>query len=273
MRSSVTLSLVPEAKGGPFVFWDRLDEACAQAAALGFDAIEVFPSSAEEPLLNSLPVLLDHHRLKLAAMGTGAGWIKQRLTLTHSNPDSVLQARSFVKGIIEKAGRFGASVIIGSMQGRADTPNDRQNALAQLADSLNELGEFAENLRVPLLIEPLNRYETNLVNTVQDGLNLLATLKTKNVKLLLDLFHMNIEEQSIPSAVHEAGSAIGHVHFVDTNRRAAGFGHMDYVPILKALLEIKYDGYLSAEVLPWPNSLAAAQQTMIKFQELVLGRK
>lgn len=269
MRSSVTVSLVAEARGGPFVFWDDLGGACLQSARLGFDSIEVFPCGPDDPALAFLPALLNQHSLRLAAMGTGAGWVKHQLTLTHPDAEISQRARSFVKGIIDQAGALGASAIIGSMQGRTVTGGDRGSALARLIDALDELGDYAARHGVPLLIEPLNRYETNLINTVQDGLDLLALLKTKNLKLLLDLFHMNIEEVSIPAALRAAGSAIGHVHFVDTNRRAPGFGHMDYVPILKALREVGYEGYLSAEVLPWPNSNEAAEQTILKFKELV----
>ncbi len=73
---------------------------------------------------------------------------------------------------------------------------------------------------------------------------------------------MNIEEVSIGQALIAAGPAVGHVHFVDSNRRAAGMGHIEYEPIIEALRSINYRGYLSAEALPLPTSLAAAQQTI-----------
>ncbi len=268
MRSSVTVSLVPEARGGPFVFWDQLGEACAQAASLGFDAIEVFPSGPDDPALIILPSLLAQHSLRLAAMGTGAGWVKHQLTLTNPDPEVFQRAMSFVKGIIDQAGRLGAPAIIGSMQGRNAPGSDRVPTLLRLKDALTELGDYAAQHQVPLLLEPLNRYETNLINTVDDGLNLVASLGTTNVKLLVDLFHMNIEETSIPLALRAAGATIGHVHFVDTNRRAAGFGHLDYGSVIGILKEVGYKGYLSAEALPWPDSISAATQTIAKFKEL-----
>jgi sugar phosphate isomerase/epimerase len=86
--------------------------------------------------------------------------------------------------------------------------------------------------------------------------------------LLADLFHANIEEVDIAAAISAAGRHIGHVHFVDSNRRPAGCGHIDYAPIVAALREIGYDGYLSAEALPWPDSEGAARQTMKVFREV-----
>ncbi len=111
---------------------------------------------------------------------------------------------------------------------------------------------------VPLIYEPLNRYETDLVNTIEAGVSLVRSLKTKNVRLLADLFHMNIEEADIAAALRAGGKLIGHVHFVDSNRRPAGCGHLDYGPIAGALTEIGYDGFASAEALPYPDPDAAA---------------
>src|SRR5437773_7532399 len=85
MHSAVTISLVPEARGGPFVFWGDLAAGCARAAELGFDAVEIFPTGAGALDVASVHKLLGAHGLKLAAIGTGAGWVKHRLRLT--DPD------------------------------------------------------------------------------------------------------------------------------------------------------------------------------------------
>jgi sugar phosphate isomerase/epimerase len=118
------------------------------------------------------------------------------------------------------------------------------------------------------MFEPLNRYETNLVHTLADGIKLIDSLKSKNVKLLSDLFHMNIEEVDLAAALRSAASYVGHIHFVDSNRRPAGLGHIDYRPIIAALGEIGYTGYLSAEALAYPDSHQAARQTIDTFKRL-----
>ena len=263
IQTAITISLVPEARGGPFVFWDDLAAGCAQAAALGFDAVEIFPRSAQELDARLLESLLAQHHLKLAAVGTGAGWLVRKLWLT--DPDAVAreQAREFIASIMDVAGKFDAPVIIGSMQGRADGAVSREQALGWLREAVEVLGV----LGVPLLLEPLNRYETNLINTVADGVALLRQLTTKNVRLLGDLFHMNIEENSIAGALRAAGSHLGHVHFADSNRRAVGFGHTDMAPVIQALRDIGYAGYVSAEIFPLPDSNAAAAQTMKAYRQ------
>lgn len=266
MRSAVTISLVPEASGGPFVFWHDLAAGCAKAAELGFDAVEVFPRSASELDVTLLRSCLDRNGLKLAAVGTGAGWVVQKLRITDHDEEIRQRARAFIREIIEVAGAFGAPAIIGSMQGRAEGGLSHEQHLVWLAEALEELAPRAADHGTKLLIEPLNRYETNLINSVAGGTKLIHSLKAKNVALLCDLFHMNIEEPNIASALVEAGSLVGHVHFADSNRRAVGFGHLVTSPIIEALRRIGYEGYLSAEVLPLPDSNEAARKTIESFR-------
>lgn len=266
IRSAVTVSLVPEARGGPFVYWDDLAEACRKASELGFDAVEIFPPGPNDVDVVTLRTLLQGHGLALAAVGTGAGWVKHRLHLVHPDPSVRSRARDFIRAIIDFAGPFQAPAIIGSMQGRSGDGVDSATASGYLADALEELGESARDYGVPLVYEPLNRYETNMANTVEAGLAVLRSLSTRNVVLLADLFHMNIEEADLPAAIRSGRGSLGHLHFVDSNRRPAGLGHIDYAPIVAALEEIDYQGYASAEAFPYPDPDSAAEQTIRTFQ-------
>jgi sugar phosphate isomerase/epimerase len=135
---------------------------------------------------------------------------------------------------------------------------------------LAELAPVAADLGLLLFVEPLNRYETNLVNTLAEGVELIESLDADNVCLLADLFHMNIEETSISDSIRAGGEHIGYVHFVDSNRRAAGMGHIDLGRVSRALRDIGFDGYASAEALPWPDSDGAAAQTMAAFHQFLM---
>ena len=267
IRAALTLCLVPEARQGPFVLHEPLETALARASDLGFDAVEVFPTHADDLDGLQLRNLLREYRLKLAAVGTGAGWLRRRLSLTDPDPHVRMMARDFIGAVIDFAGGFGAPAIIGSMQGRVADGVSREQALHWLGEELDQLGPRAHALSTPLLYEPLNRYETNLFNTVEDAIPFLGRLRTRNVKLLCDLFHMNIEEADIASALRRAGPLLGHVHLADSNRWAMGFGHTAMEPISRALLEMGYDGYVSAEILPRPDSQTAARQTMSTYRQ------
>ena len=272
MRSAITVSLVPETKSGPFVFTDGLVDACVRAAELGFDALEIFPPAGSALNVAEVSTMIARHQLDIAAVGTGAGWVVQKLTLTHPDAAVRLQARDFIRGIIDVAAQWAAPAIIGSMQGRWEGGVTRERALGYLGEALNDLGEHAAGQRVPLLYEPLNRYETNLFNRLGDTAAWLHSLRTQNVRILADLFHMNIEEANSPAALREAGTLIGHVHFADSNRRAIGMGQTAIAPIIAVLREIGYAGYLSAEIFPLPDPLAAARQTIDAFRKHVTSR-
>jgi len=267
MKSAITISLVEEARKGPFVYHDGLADGCKRAAAAGFDAVELFVPSYDP--LPELSDLLQKHSLKLAAIGTGAGWVKHKLSLADADADKRAKAIEYVKGVIDLAAEYDAPAIIGSMQGKSGDGTTHEQAIGYLKETLNALGPYAKEKGQPLFYEPLNRYETNLFNTLADGVAVIEDLDTDNVKLLADLFHMNIEEADLAQAIRDAGKHVGHVHFVDSNRRGAGMGHMDHAAIVAALKEIGYDGYLCAEAFPLPDADTCAKITIATIKKLV----
>jgi sugar phosphate isomerase/epimerase len=266
MKSCVTIALVPAIKTGPWIYWDNLETSMAKAVSLGFDAVELFTASADAIPAGQLTKLANRYNLNVAAVGTGAGKVLHGLTLT--DPDLQIRTRAiaFIAKMISFGATVGAPAIIGSMQGNATPDTGKEQALQWLAEGLTSLGEIAHANGVNLIYEPLNRYETNLINDLQTGVDFVRSLATKQVVLLADLFHMNIEEASIPDSIRSAGSHIGHVHFADSNRRPIGMGHTAMAEVATALAEVGYDGYISAEAFPYPTPDLAAQQTIQSFK-------
>lgn len=270
MKSAITVSLVPEAAGGPFVYWKGLEDAFGQAASLGFDGIEIFPPEPEALESGEIAALIQKHNLPVAAVGTGAGWVKHRLHLCH--PDLVVRrkAQEFLVSMIRRAGALGAPAILGSMQGRVEPDIERSQALDWLAEGLRVAAHAAVEAGVVFLYEPLNRYETNLFNRQLDAAGFLRERQLAGVRILADLFHMNIEEQDLSETLRALGELLGHLHFADSNRRAMGFGHTRGADVVSALRDIQYSGYLSAEVLPLPDSETAARRTIETFRKLTV---
>lgn len=262
MRSAVTLCQVSEAAAGPFVFHEPLEQGFALAKQTGFDGVELFLPGPDAHSIREIQSLSQLHGLGIAAVGTGAGMLKHGLSLTDSSPGKRAAALDFIRRMIVFSGQLGAPVILGSMQGKWGGEVSKDQALEWLADGLRTVGREAAKFNVPFLYEPLNRYETNLINRIADGVAFIQSRSLENVLLLADLFHMNIEEYDIAASLRNAAGFIGHVHYADSNRHAMGFGHTDPKPVIAALQEIQYSGYLSAEILPLPDSLAAAGQTI-----------
>ena len=273
MQSAVTICLVPEARQGPFVFHGEaaLSEGCRTAAELGFDAVEIFPSSAAELRQANVAGALAAHGLRLAAVGTGAGWVKHQLHLVAPDAAGRAAAQQFIVDLIDVAGELGAPAIIGSMQGRWGGEVSRAGAEDLLADALTGLGRRAAGHGQVLLYEPLNRYETNLFNRQVDAAGFLSSRGIRGVRLLCDLFHMNIEEQDIGQSLRDCGTLVGHVHWADSNRQAVGLGHTPMEPVIAALEAIGYDGMLSAEIFPLPTAAAAARQSILSMRSHTTG--
>ncbi|MDN3204300.1 sugar phosphate isomerase/epimerase family protein [Algoriphagus sediminis] len=265
IKSAVTIALVPQIKTGPWIFWEDLEEGMKKAQNLGFDGIELFTPSPELMEIEYLHELLEKYSLELAAVGTGAGKVLHGLTLTDPDPSIRQKAKAFIEGMIRFGAAFGAPAIIGSMQGHALPGNSRSQSLNWLKEALKELGALAASLNTFLIYEPLNRYETNLINRLTDGAALLKEGDAKGVKLLADLFHMNIEESDLAESIKENASKIGHIHFADSNRSPIGSGHTDMSPIAKVLKESGYSGFISAEAFPVPNPEEAAKMTIESF--------
>ena len=267
MKPCLTLSLVPSLRGGPWVLWDDLAGGIQKTSALGFSAIELFTEGPSAGGAGELEKLLKENDLELGAVGTGAGKVIRGLTLTDPNSAIRTDARKFVSDMIEFGAEYGAPAIIGSMQGSSNASANREECLKWLGEALEELGEKSKNAGTFLIYEPLNRYETNLFNRFGEACEFLDGLNTKGVSLLADLFHMNIEEESIAQSIKDGAKHVGHVHFADSNRRPVGYGHTPMEPIARALIEIGYQGCVSAEAFDWPDPDTAAKQTIDSYRK------
>ncbi len=265
MKPCVTISLVKEAAGGPFVYWHDPLKNAERAKSLGFPAVEIFPPDADALKLDVFPDIPKELNLDIAAVGTGGGWVRHQWHLTHPNADIRAKAKGFITALLDAAARFNAPVIIGSMQGRHGGEVSKDQAHQWLAEALHDLGNHARTLGTNVFYEPLNRYESNLLNTAEETVAFLDQVQPANVKVLADLFHMNIEEASIADGLRTYGDWLGHVHLVDNHRQPAGSGQMEYADIAAVLRQINYQGYLSAEAFPKPDSHSAARTTMDTF--------
>ncbi len=114
----------------------------------------------------------------------------------------------------------------------------------------------------------MNRYESDLVNRLGQAVELIESHGATNAKVLADLFHMNIEETCMDSALRDHANHIGHIHFVDSNRWPAGAGHSDLASAYRVLQSTNFNGYLAVEAFPLPDQQSAAENAAKAFREL-----
>jgi len=259
-RFGVALSPQPTSFG-PLLYAGRLAEGLRMAAQAGFSVVELSLRSVEGTDADGLAAMLDELNLSLAAIATGQSCIHDSLCLCDPRAEVREATVERLKSIMLLARKFDAAVIIGGIRGRlSGTAPEQEEQRAAAVEAIRDCARFAAARDVMLLIEPVNRYETNFINSSADGLALLDEIGEPRPKLLLDTFHMNIEEPGINAALEATGDRLGYVHVADSNRLAPGQGHIDFLGVLHTLARIGYAGPVTAEILPFPDDLAAMQQ-------------
>jgi 5-keto-L-gluconate epimerase len=267
MKLSVVLS-TPEVQApvpvallsGPFA--ERLDKA----VQLGYQGVELMVLHPADLDAADIAAQVSGCGLEIAAIASGAIAMLDRLTLLGCDPASSAAAEQRLYQLIDFTAATGARLVtIGGFRGRLANAawTDARGARAYLVSVLQRAAACAAAAGVRLALEPLNRYESDIVNNAEEGLALVAEVGQENLGLLLDTFHMNIEEAQYDTAIRTAARAgrLFHIHLGDSNRLAPGQGHLDFGTILANLHAVDYRGYLSAELLAHPNGDAAAANT------------
>ncbi len=268
MKTAIVVSAQPTAFEALALSAD-LEQSFDLIAAEGFSGVEIAVRDPERVDAKSINRLARDKGLEIVAIGTGQAYVDEGLSLTYPEQSVRDKALARMKKQLELARKLGAMVIIGLIRGNPGPGDDLEQAKELFADALRELSEYGQSIQAkPILIEPLNRYEARLINSVDEGLGFLNELELPNVKLLADTFHMNIEDRDMAESLRAARGVLGHVHIADSNRHAPGQGHTDFGPVLAALDDIGYSGYVSVEIMPVPTPEDAVRLTAEFFRSL-----
>ncbi len=270
MKTCLALSPT-KANFAPLLYTGDLHLGMQKAAAFGFDGVELNLRNSDELDQDAIIGWAKELGLAVPSFGTGQSYFEDGLSLADTRPESQEAVRERLRGHIRFAERIGAQVVLGSIRGKFSNPDPaaHQAEYAVAVDATRDVAAYAAERGVRLTIEPINRYETNFLNTGAETMAFLEDVGAPNLGLLFDTFHMNIEEISLAEAILAAGDRLWHVHLVDSNRQAPGMGHTDFGPVIGALREVGYTGYLSGEMLPKPDDNEASQQFIEYVSELL----
>jgi sugar phosphate isomerase/epimerase len=249
--------------------FDSLLDALAEAGYAGIEAMIAAPYALPAGTLRQR---LSERGLQLIGVRTG-GIVEQRhLYLSSADPMVRMRAVSALCEVIEYGAEFGQpKILLGLMQGRLEADVALGDALGWIAEGLAHAGEVAARLGLEIGLEPINRFILGYNSTVSAVLALIQRIGADNVRLLVDTFHMHIEERSIAGALFEGGARIGHVHLADSNRRAPGLGHFDFAEFFGTLRALGYTGDLTVECEYWPNQIVAARMAAGFLSSIVGG--
>ena len=227
-------------------------------ARLGFEVVELPLEQAGDLTATCLRPLLEATGLTATVVGAMA----PGRNLVEAPADEVSATQDYLRACVDLAHDIGAPAVCGPFYAATGrvwriTPAEREKAYAELRDNLAPVVEHARAAGVRIGIEPLNRYETSLVNTVAQGLDALGDLLGPHVGLALDTYHLNIEERSSADAVRAAGRHVVHVQVCGNDRGAPGDDQTDWPALLDALDEVGYDGPLVIESFTADNASIA----------------
>jgi sugar phosphate isomerase/epimerase len=225
-----------------WIFGDEpLAETAARLAAQGYDGVELLGDLARYQPEDVRPTL--------AARGLAVLSITPlNYDLAHPDPEVRARALDYYQKLLEFAVAVGCPIAsCHGVVGRVRAISTQEEEYALLVNSLQLLARRAQDLGVTIALECLNRYESHLLNTAAQALRCLADVGSPAVGVLMDAYHMNIEEADPAGAIRATGRHLALFHAADSNRQAVSRGHTDFAGLLRALREIDYDGSIIVE--------------------------
>ncbi|WP_303881056.1 5-keto-L-gluconate epimerase [Acetomicrobium mobile] len=259
---SVTISGLGS-KFAPIILQGNYIEEINKAREIGYKAIELHIRNPKTIDISDIISVIKSNNLTVSTIGTGQAYVDEKICFTSMDEGIRNAAVQRIKDHIDFAALLEAKVIIGTIKGLLpENRNEREIALERVITCLQECADYARNKGVRLVLEAINRYESNYLNTAEQTVEFIEKVSSRAIGLHLDTFHMNIEEKSIAETIRRYSSYLEHLHFADSNRCVPGLGHINFTEILATLLEINYDGYIGIEALPLPDGDSAARQAL-----------
>ena len=269
MKTAVTIADT-NAKASAFVVWRGFRESIKKAAGYGYDGVELALKGADDLRAGDLRRWLTEYHMEVSCITTGQVFADRGLYFTHPEQEMRKKTIAVFSELIDLASEFGGIVNAGRSRGFVGPGQIREETEKLFIDTMQVLCDRAAARQVELLIEPVNRYEINFVNNLDEGAAILEKVGRRNCGLHADVFHMNIEDDRIGDSLIRNGRWVRYIHFADSNRLAPGLGHLDFDEVMEALKAIHYDGWISVEILPGDNPDQMARMAIDYMKPLVM---
>ena len=221
----------------------------SKAAELGFDGVEIptFDGNLDTGIINDV---LESQSKRIFPIVVGGG--SPGADLASESESIRINGINYLKKLIQISNEIGSKLICGPLYASVGKTtylkeNERVSVIQRVAASLKMVSSFAEEHGVKIALEPLCRYDTHLINTAEQAMQLIELIDSEGVGILLDTFHMNIEERSIRDAVRLSDKRLFHIQVCENDRGAPGTGQVGWEIFRNSIREINYQGWISIE--------------------------
>lgn len=246
----------------PIPLCGNICESLEFAASLGYNAIEVHTRENADLDYEKILEVSEKCGIKICAIVTGRINTEGKVNLIDDAIYISNAAMDGMKKYINMAQSFDSDVVIGWAKGVVPEHGNREKYLKVLAQKIKELNDYGKERNIRIILEVINRYETNIFNTAQETVDFINNNRLDNCYVLLDTFHMGIDEIDPYQAIRTCGDKLGYMHVADNTRRHPGSGQIDFKRILSTLKEIGYQGYVNVECIPYPDRETAARKAI-----------
>jgi len=265
----------PDIRKSPLVtaYQGDMEEGFKKLRELGYDGVELMIKNPDLLDKDKIVSLAEKNNLIVPLLCTGEVYGQDRLSFMDRDVEVREQAIKRIKDIIDFASILNAQVNIGRLRGQFEVDIPQNVSYSWAIEAFKEVAEYGEKRNVIIALEPVNILQGNFINTTQDGMKIVDEVGSKNFRIMLDLFHMNIEDKDICQSIMESKGYVSHVHLTDSNRRYPGSCKLDFDKIIKCLYETGYDYALGIEVFQLPDQDTALEKSIAHLKPIMENLK
>lgn len=239
-----------------------LEKSFGDLAKLGYDGVELMTLDPDRLNWDEVKSTAEKNGLSVVLVCTGE--VFGQLGISFTDPDAAVRRRAIdrVKRIIDFAGYLGANVNLGRVRGQYQPEIDPAVTWDWAVKAFREISDHAAPLGVKLALETVTIMQTNFINTLAEAAEMIKAVDRQNFRLMMDIFHLNLEEKDLFAAIDQYSEYNIHVHLADNNRRYPGHCGLDFEKIFRAFLKNGYDGAFCTEIFQIPSMEGAAKGAM-----------